>query len=921
MKKRKNDDKNKEKVKIKLESVDEVGEFVENMIDTVREPLLVLDQDLRVIKASRSFYEFFKVSSKETIGTLIYDLGNQQWDIPKLRELLEKILPQKSPFNNFEVEHDFSKIGKHTMLLNARQIERALGKEKVILLAIEDITERKLLINLLTESEERFRRLFETAHDGILLIEKDEFKISYANASITRILGYSIEECIGRELKDIGFPDDLNTFKEILLTMDKNGIYLYEDALIHKKTGQVIYSDIYMVDKTNLIQCNIRDITERKQADEKLIESEDKYRSLIENIEEIIYFTDTVGKIVHISPQVSRYGYTPDDLLSMGSFIEIIFSEDVERVIAEYKHAMTTGEVYPSEYRILDHWGKVHWVETRSRTVRDASGNIIGNTGVLRDIGERKQAEKDLQISELKYRNQANFLDIVIENSPFAMHVMDAKGVIIRTNQALRDILNLTDDMIVGKYNVLHDENINDQELMPVVEAVFNDMKSARFIMFWTGTKAGDVDLSIANDLWIDVSMFPITDEAGKLLNVVCQYVDITERKRAEEALRESTRKLKEAQEMVHLGFWSHDVKSGEVEWSEEVFKILGLDPGTFTPQIDSILAFSWWPDGDGHKRLNEIINHTIETQTRGQYEQMFRRTDNSVGYYYSTFQGKFDKNGELDSIVGTLFDITERKKADLEIKKLNEGLEKRVIERTAELQNVNKELEAFSYSVSHDLRAPLRAIDGFTRILLQDYVDKLDDEAKRLGSVIQRNSRKMGQLIDDLLAFSRLGRAAMKFSVIDMKDIANSVYLESTNPDDRKRISFSVADLPKANGDSNMFHQVWTNLISNAIKFSSKLEQAKISISYQEDEKTITYCIKDNGVGFNMKYIDTLFSVFQRLHSEKEFPGTGVGLALVKRIIQRHGGRTWAEAEIGKGAAFYFSLPKNSEINGGKQR
>lgn len=226
-------------------------------------------------------------------------------------------------------------------------------------------------------------------------------------------------------------------------------------------------------------------------------------------------------------------------------------------------------------------------------------------------------------------------------------------------------------------------------------------------------------------------------------------------------------------------------------------------------------------------------------------------------------------------------------------------------------LQVANKELEAFSYSISHDLRAPLRAIDGFTSILMDDYASKFDKEGKRLGEIIQDNTEKMGKLINDLLAFSRMGRAAMHISKIDMKNMVNAIYHEATSAIERKRITFNIAKLSKAEGDTNMMRQVWINLISNAVKFSSHRKQAIISVTCKEEEDKLTYCIKDNGVGFNMKYVDKLFGVFQRLHSEKEFEGTGVGLALVQRIIHRHDGEVWAEGEVDKGATFYFSLPK----------
>jgi signal transduction histidine kinase/HAMP domain-containing protein len=227
------------------------------------------------------------------------------------------------------------------------------------------------------------------------------------------------------------------------------------------------------------------------------------------------------------------------------------------------------------------------------------------------------------------------------------------------------------------------------------------------------------------------------------------------------------------------------------------------------------------------------------------------------------------------------------------------------------QLKKANNEMEAFSYSVSHDLRAPLRAIDGFTRILMEDYIVDLDAEGKRLGSVIQNNAKKMGQLIDDLLAFSRLGRSEFQNSFIDMDHMVNSIYYQVTDEEQKKHIDMSIDNLGSAYGDLAMIKQVWINLISNAIKFSSKKKKSVIRITCKKKNvEKFVYCISDNGAGFDMRYIDKLFGVFQRLHSPKEFEGTGVGLANVQRIITRHGGEVWAESEVDQGAKFYFSLP-----------
>ena len=268
---------------VKKISDDEAGrEIAESIINTVREPLIVLDQDLRAVSANSSFYRVFQVKPEETVGQFIYDLGNGQWEIPKLRDLLETILPEKITFDNYEVEHTFANIGRRIMLLNARQIQRILGKEKVILLAIEDITERKQLEDLLAESEERFRRLFETADDGILLLEKSKFEIRYANPAVTAMLGYSNEECIGKEVKHIGFPDSFDNVQEILQRLERDDILYYNGALVQNKARQVIDTDIYLVDKAEFVQCNIRDITVRKQAEATLKESEERFHSAFE---------------------------------------------------------------------------------------------------------------------------------------------------------------------------------------------------------------------------------------------------------------------------------------------------------------------------------------------------------------------------------------------------------------------------------------------------------------------------------------------------------------------------------------------------------------------------------------------------------------------------------------------------------------
>jgi PAS domain S-box-containing protein len=251
--------------------------------------------------------------------------------------------------------------------------------------------------------------------------------------------------------------------------------------------------------------------------------------------------------------------------------------------------------------------------------------------------------------------------------------------------------------------------------------------------------------------------------------------------------------------------------------------------------------------------------------------------------------------------------DITGRKCAELEIKKLNEELKHHIIL----LEAANKELEAFSYSVSHDLRAPLRAINGFSCILNEDYASQLSPEAKRYFGLVRSNTIHMGRLIDDLLSFSRLSRQPLKKQQVSLVDLIHQTLDDLRHEKEGRRVEITLGNLPACHGDPTLLKQVFINLLSNALKFTGKRETSLIEIGFCEKDGESVYYVKDNGVGFDMQYVHKLFGVFQRLHSTDEFEGTGVGLAIVQRIIHRHGGRVWAEGKVEEGATFYFTLPR----------
>jgi light-regulated signal transduction histidine kinase (bacteriophytochrome) len=311
----------------------------------------------------------------------------------------------------------------------------------------------------------------------------------------------------------------------------------------------------------------------------------------------------------------------------------------------------------------------------------------------------------------------------------------------------------------------------------------------------------------------------------------------------------------------------------------------------------------------------NEVENigpvlKTITHYSDHRGEWHFRRKDDSI--FTADMIATLMPDGNLLAIVR---DITEQKRAEDQVLQLNADLEQRVRERTAQLEDANKELEAFSYSVSHDLRSPLRAVDGFSQAVLEDYGPELPEPCRMDLLTIRQGAQKMGQLIDDLLTFSRLSRLDMNKREVDTGHMVRNVLEELGVQKQARRVEVRIADLPPCQADPALLKQVWVNLLSNALKYSGKKEKALVEIGCELEQGNTTYFVRDNGTGFNMKYINKLFGVFQRLHRAEDYEGTGVGLAIVQRIVRRHGGRVWASSVEGQGATFSFTLEGEAKL------
>lgn len=426
----------------------------------------------------------------------------------------------------------------------------------------------------------------------------------------------------------------------------------------------------------------------------------------------------------------------------------------------------------------------------------------------------------------------------------------------------------------------------------PIVAAVNDEKRVLGYIISWkrlesspkavaqlsqlmggAGIYIGNVD----NSFWTDViKPVPGLPFKGKLSGQLVQYTDA------------GTNKMVAKLKMVPYTNWLVAVQFPEKTLLEGMNSY--INPVLIGGGVLSIIGIiaAWVMSRNITKPLNKLTRAATAI-AQGDYSS-------SVDIY------RKDELGEL----ANAFNVMTTK-----VYKMHQDLENKVTERTVQLQNVNKELEAFSYSVSHDLRTPLRAVNGYSIMLKEDYEDKLDAEGLRIVNNIINNAKTMGQLIDELLAFSRLGKKELALSNVDMRSLTQSVTDELLDNGTREKYNIGIGPLPASNADRTLIKQVFMNLVGNAIKYSSKRDNPVIEIGAREEGNRVVYFVKDNGVGFDMAYAGKLFGVFQRLHSQEEFEGTGVGLALVKRVIDKHGGEIWAEAEENNGATFYFSLPK----------
>ena len=854
---------------------------IQTIFRAAPDAVIVTSDDGTIIKWNPKAETIFGWHSGEVLGRLLHEtiLPFRYREAYKtgLHNILEKG-QERAPGTSIEIRA----ITRNNVELDvAFSISPTIVDGKCLFIGfVRDITEQKKAEQKLKESEEKYSMLFNSIDEGFCIVEMifderkkpTDYRFLAVNASFEKQTG--LRDAVGKRMREFAPNHEehwFETYGRIALTGES---IRFENRAEQLHRWYDVYAFRFGEPKDFQVAILFNDITEQRKAGEQLKESEEKFQKAFQTISAGISITRlSDATYLDVNDAFTKLtGFSKDELIGHTS-AELGMVMDVSKREKVLQEVREVGSAKNFEIAVRDKSGKTLEILASIETILLQGEKYALN--IIYDISEQKKAEQ-------KFRG-------LLESAPDAMIIVNEKGEIVLVNHQTETLFGYKkEELFKQQVEILIPANLSQKHSghrlnyfkNPIVRSMGTGLEL--FAVRKDGTRFP-----------VEISLSPLETTEGTLVSAAIR--DITDRKQAEALIQKQSQDIQDFIDSMST-MCAKITTDGRLLM---VNKIAIRASGMSLEQLmkTNFLEGKWWSyNPEVHARIHNAFKKACSGMAINYDENIF--LFGQVVPINLSLMPILGLDGNVDYIVAEGRDITSIKSAEAALQK-----------RTNELEQANRELEAFSYSVSHDLRAPLRIIDGYTEIMVNDYSSNMDDEGKKLFGVIRENTSKMGQLIDDLLNLSRLGRKELVIQQVDMKKMVESVAAEQASSKN-KHVILEIGELSDAHGDRNLLRQVWVNLISNAEKYSRSREKPLIRIDSFVNAQEIVYSIKDNGAGFNMKYADKLFGVFQRLHKMTEYEGTGVGLALVHRIISRHGGRVWAEAEVNKGATFYFSLP-----------